>query len=88
MPVFNGDTVVGVVHERTILEHALSGGHHNKTVADVADNNYCVVDTDTEVAVLMELFRKVRLAVVMQGGKFVGVLTRIDIIDHIAKVTK
>jgi cystathionine beta-synthase len=88
MPVFNGDTVVGVVHERTILEHALSGGHHNKTVADVADNNYCVVDTDTEIAVLMELFRKVRLAVVMQGGKFVGVLTRIDIIDHIAKVTK
>jgi predicted transcriptional regulator len=37
------------------------------------------------VAVLSDLLRKVRIALVMEGEALVGVVTRIDLIEHIAR---
>ena len=44
-----------------------------------------MVDRATDVAVLSDLLRKVRIALVMEGETIVGVVTRIDLIDHIAR---
>lgn len=87
MPVMNGSEVVGVLHENRLLEAALHKGPTSESnVGDLADANYCVVDLDTDVAVLADLLRKVRLALVFDAEKnLISVLSRIDIIDHIAR---
>jgi cystathionine beta-synthase len=86
LPVLRGDTIVGSIDERSLLERALGGDRRDVPVGDLADNNYCTVDLDTEVPVLTDLLRKVRMALVVSEGKVAGVITRIDIIDHIARV--
>ncbi len=87
MPVMRGNEVVGVLHETRLLEAALHKGPTSEsTVGDLADANYCVVDLDTDVAVMADLLRKVRLALVFDDDKnLISVLSRIDIIDHIAR---
>jgi cystathionine beta-synthase len=87
MPVLRDDQVVGIIHERHLLEAALRVGPVASRAGELADNNYCTVGLDTELSVLADLFRKVRVALVMQGKTLRTVLTRIDIIDHVARMT-
>jgi cystathionine beta-synthase len=88
MPVMRDDSVVGVIHERALLEQALRGSQKDVRVGDLADHNYCTVDLDTEVATLTDLMRKMRIALVLdREQRLVSVLTRIDILDHVARVT-
>jgi cystathionine beta-synthase len=87
MPVMAGDQVVGVIHEKLLLEEALRRKPVASRVGDLADQRYCTVSMDTEVNVLTDLLRKVRVALVFDDDTFRGVLTRIDVLDHIARVT-
>lgn len=87
VPVLRGGKVIGVLHERTLLEAALSRGPHDARAGELATHDFCVVDRGTEVAVLSDLMRKVRTALVMEGDTLEAVLTRIDLIDHVARRT-
>jgi cystathionine beta-synthase len=88
VPVLRDGRVVGVLHERTLLEAALkpkSGAAPR--AGELATHDYCVVDRTTDVAVLSDLLRRTRIALVMEGEALVSVLTRIDLIDHVARRT-
>jgi cystathionine beta-synthase len=88
VPVMRDGRVVGVLHEKNLLESALSSVGHNKPAArsgELASLDVCVVDRGTDVAVLSDLLRKVRIALVMEREALVGVVTRIDLIEHIAR---
>lgn len=89
LPVVDGGKVVGVLHEKRLLEEALKAGPSAaRTAGELADNNYCTVDLDTEVTVVLDLFRRVKLALVFgEADQLIGVLSRIDIIDHVARTT-
>ena len=84
LPVTNNDTVMGLIHEATLLEHALTNETGNTPVGTIADVDFCTVNPSTEVQVLADLLRRFRVALVMHNGKLAGVLSRIDIIDYIA----
>lgn len=87
MPVLKEGKVVGVIHEKHLLEAALNRGPTSARVGDLADQNFCTVNPDTEVSVLSDLLRKNRIALVFDEGELVSVLTRIDLIDHVARMT-
>jgi predicted transcriptional regulator len=58
-------------------------------VADLVDASYCTVDSETEVAVLTELFRRFKVAIVLDDKKQpVDIITRIDLIDYISQARK
>lgn len=87
MPVTNDGRVVGVLHENRVLEHLLKrGASAGARAADLADLDYTTVSLDTEVSVVSELLRKARIVLAYDGSALAGVLTRIDIIDHVARV--
>ncbi len=88
LPVFAEGKMVGVLHEKRLLEEALAAGPKSaKTAGELADNNYCAVELGTEVSVVTDLLRRVKLALVFgDSGTLVAVLSRIDIIDHVARV--
>ncbi|MBA2591200.1 MAG: pyridoxal-phosphate dependent enzyme [Gammaproteobacteria bacterium] len=85
MPVMREDRIMGIIHEKVLLENALSRGPVEKRAGDLADSNYCTVSPETELTVLADLLRKTKVALVLEDSKLVGVLTRIDLIDHIAR---
>jgi cystathionine beta-synthase len=87
LPVLKNDEIVGVVHESKLLEAALRAGPKGAVAGDLADNDYCTVSRDTEVSVAYDLLRKVKIALVLDGHRLVDVLTRIDLIDHVARIT-
>ncbi len=87
-PVLKDGLIIGCVHEAALLERALKGGQRDVRCSEVADMNYCTVSPDTDVQVVTDLLRKMRIALVLDGEqKLTGVLTRIDLLDHVAKIT-
>ncbi|MEZ4235110.1 MAG: pyridoxal-phosphate dependent enzyme [Myxococcota bacterium] len=85
VPVLRDGRVVGVLHEKTLLEQALRPDGASKRAGELATHDFCVVDRSTDVAVLSDLLRRTRVALVMDGEALVGVITRIDVLDHVAR---
>ncbi len=87
VPVMEGDKVLGLLSESRLLERALAGARADSSVGDMVESNYCTVNGDTDITVLTELFKRSKAAVVIEAGRAVDIITRIDLIDYIAKVT-
>jgi cystathionine beta-synthase len=88
MPVIRDGHIVGVIHENRLLEAALKNAGVEPRCAELADASYCTVTLDTEVAVLSDLMRRMRLALILDEDRGLhAVLSRIDIIDHVARTT-
>jgi cystathionine beta-synthase len=86
VPVVQDDKLLGVVFDKRLLERALQNDREDVPVADLVDSSYCTVDMETEVSVLTELFRRFKVAVVLDvDNKPVDIITRIDLIDFISK---
>lgn len=86
VPVVLDGKLQGVVFEKRLLERALQRDRDDVPVADVVDASYCTVDAETEVSVLTELFRRFKVAIVIDDNKKpVDIITRIDLIDYISQ---
>jgi cystathionine beta-synthase len=88
LPVVEGDKLIGIISEKQLLERALTGDRSNIDVGSLAQPNYCTVDHDTNIAVLTDLFRRFKVAIVLEQGKPTNIITRIDLIDHISTSSK
>ncbi len=87
VPVVEDGKVLGILTESRLFERALAGNRGTETVRDLADANYSAVDESTEIGVLTELFKRSKVAIVIEAGKPIDIITRIDLIDYISKVT-
>lgn len=88
VPVVERDRVLGIVTEARLLERALAGSRADVDVRDLVESNYCTVDERTDVGVLTELFKRSKVAIVIDDkGTPTDIITRIDLIDYIARVT-
>ncbi|MBM4390268.1 MAG: pyridoxal-phosphate dependent enzyme [Deltaproteobacteria bacterium] len=91
VPIIEDGKVAGILHESRLLERALDSGGSARgsgTVRELSETNYCTVDEDTEVAVLVELFKRAKVAFVIDDkGRPHDIITRIDLIDYIGGVT-
>ncbi len=88
VPLVADDKLVGVASEKRLLERALTGTGGATPVRDVMEANYCTVDEDTEVTVLMDLFKRFRVAIVLDGNnKPFDIITRIDLLDFVNQRT-
>jgi cystathionine beta-synthase len=87
VPVTDGEHVLGILTENRLLERALTGSRGDIEVRDLVESTYFTVDESTEVGVLTELFKRAKVAIVTEGGALSDIITRIDLIDYIARVT-
>ena len=88
LPVIDeGGHVVGLVDESDVLAALLTDpGGANKAfelpVKDVMVTRLETISAEAPIADLVPLFRKDYTAIVMDRGEFVGVATRLDLINH------
>ncbi len=89
VPVVDLDNnVLGILTENVLLERALRGESRTESVVNLVQPNFCTVNKSTEIAVVTSLFSKSKVAVILdEDDKAIDIITRIDLIDYISRVT-
>jgi cystathionine beta-synthase len=90
VPVVEGDRLVGILTESDLLGK-LADGHADtgSAVAEVMFRNVHTVRADERAGVLADLFARHLVAVVVDAEKrLVGILTKIDLVDHLMRARR
>jgi cystathionine beta-synthase len=86
VPVMQDGRIVGIVDEEDILLEVLDNPQHfNEPVTHAMASHLVTVPVDAPIAQLMEIFRRGMVAIVMHGGEFQGLVTRIDLLNWLRR---
>ena len=88
MPVLEGGRLVGILDESDILSAVEGGDAHREArfKAPVSSAMTTAVQTlpcNAPLSALKPIFDRNEVAVVVDGGEFVGLITRVDLINHL-----
>ena len=86
LPVMREGRIVGIVDEEDILVKVFDApACFNEPVTAVMQNHLVTVPADAPHAQLMDIFRHGMVAIVMQGEEFLGLVTRIDLLNWLRR---
>jgi len=80
--------LAGIVTEVDLLEHLLHGGHEHdpaETIASIVNPNVVTVSTGASLESVLINFERGKVVIVVDGDQPVGILTKIDLIDLMAR---
>lgn len=84
LPVLEDGRLAGLLDESDIL-HAVAtgGGSFARLVRDAMVRDLVTTPADAPIAALYGLFAQDRVAIVVDGDRFLGLATRVDLINHL-----
>jgi len=84
LPVVDGDRIVGLVDESDLLGALLEGSApaFSLPVKEVMVTRLETISADAPIRELVPLFRRDLVAIVMDGDRFLGIATRLDLINY------
>ena len=86
VPVLQDGRIVGIVDEEDILLEVIDNPQHfNEPVTEAMASHLVTVPADAPVEQLMEIFKRGMVAIVMHGGEFQGLVTRIDLLNWLRR---
>ena len=89
LPVLDHERLVGMISEVDLLSALLKDpGSVDRPVAEMVEQNYEIVPPDTPTARLAKIFSEGKVALVQEDNAIIAVLTKIDLIAHMAGVMK
>ncbi len=89
LPVMEDDDIVGIIDESDILLAVY--GHENQfrsLVNRYKTSKLEVIAPSATLDSLMPIFRADRVAIVVEDGEFLGLITRVDLINHLRRTLK
>jgi cystathionine beta-synthase len=86
MPVMEGGELLGIVTEVALLRY-LAGGEYSlsSTIGPLAEGDYATVQPQTRIELVQSLLVNARMAIVRDGDAITDVITKIDLIEYLAK---
>jgi cystathionine beta-synthase len=85
LPVLEGERLLGIISESDLVQALLSDPENiERPISGLVDQNYVVVPPDTPVARLAAIFGEGKVALIQEGSRICGLVTKIDLIDHIS----
>jgi cystathionine beta-synthase len=90
MPVVDADgRAVGMIHEYDLLEFLIEGKHRlSEAVEPLVQPLQGLVTADTPIGKLREIFADDNVAVVKEGDRVTGIVTKIDLIGFLGQRMK
>ncbi|MFQ5877492.1 MAG: pyridoxal-phosphate dependent enzyme [Acidobacteriota bacterium] len=89
LPVLEGGRLLGIISEVDLLKALIEDpACVDRPVADFMDQNYVVVSPDTPASRLASVFTEGKVALMEDRGQITAVVTKIDLIDHMAGTTR
>lgn len=88
LPVMRDETIAGIIDESDILMSLTSNGEGalRTTVANVMTTNLETVSPDQPLSAVVDLLKKGFVAIVSDTNSFYGLITRVDVINHLRKM--
>ena len=86
LPVMREGRIVGIIDEEDILLKVF--GHpegFNRPVADIMESHLVTVAPDAPLPQLVEIFKRGMVAIVVDQGEFLGLITRIDLLNWLRR---
>jgi cystathionine beta-synthase len=88
LPVVEGERIVGIIDESDILATVEGDDAHRaqrfrEAVASAMTTTLHTAQIADTLAALAPIFERNEVAIVLDGEKFVGLITRIDVINHL-----
>ena len=84
LPVMDDGRIVGIVDESDILLSVMDdSGRFEKPVRDAMTANLETIDPGAPVDALPVLFDGDKVAIVMEDDRFLGLITRIDLLNYL-----
>ena len=88
LPVMDNGKVVGLIDESDILFGIYNDkDSFNKKVADVMVTDLEIVAPSASIDSILPLFKQDKIAIVADDENFYGLITQIDLINHLRKAT-
>ncbi len=86
LPVVEKGRLAGVVGEVDLLRHLVTGKKKlDSTIAEIVESDYATVTPDTKLELVQGVLADARAAIVMDGDTVVGIVTKIDLIEFLAR---
>ena len=86
IPVLKDGKLIGVVTEVSLLRYLATGEQSlNSTVEELVESDYATVSRNTSIESVYGLLGDARMAIVLDGEDLVGVITKIDVIEYLAR---
>jgi len=86
LPVMDGDHIVGIVDESDVLLHVYRDEtRFRDPVSTAMVSKLQVLDVKAPIESLLPVFEVGHVAIVMDGEKFLGLITRIDLLNYLRR---
>ncbi len=86
VPVMREGRIVGIVDEEDILLEVFDNPEHfNEPVSKAMESGLVTVAVDATIAQLLEIFKRGMVAIVVKDGEFLGLVTRIDLLNWLRR---
>jgi len=91
LPVVDHRRLVGILDESDVLSAVAGAGHAEGFAAKVGDamtRNVRTLQSDQPLSALEPVFLRDEVAVVMDGEELMGLITRVDLINHLRRTAR
>ncbi len=86
LPIVKDGTLLGAVAEVDMLRYLVSGEHSlDSPVEPLVESDYATVSLETRIENVQSLLNDARMAIALDDSKIVGIVTKIDLIDYLAR---
>ncbi|GAB3362643.1 pyridoxal-phosphate dependent enzyme [Lysobacter rhizosphaerae] len=86
LPVMEGDNIVGIVDESDVLLHVYGDeSRFRDPVATAMVSKLDKLDVRSPIEALLPVFDRGHVAIVVEGERFVGLITRIDLLNYLRR---
>ncbi|HEX5352820.1 MAG TPA: pyridoxal-phosphate dependent enzyme [Rhodanobacteraceae bacterium] len=86
LPVLDGERIVGIIDESDLLLHVYGDGKRFlDPVSTAMITTLQTLDVKAPIEDLLPVFEHGRVAIVMDGEKFLGLITRIDLLNYLRR---
>ncbi|UNK48876.1 pyridoxal-phosphate dependent enzyme [Lysobacter sp. S4-A87] len=86
LPVMDGDNIVGIVDESDVLLHVYGDeARFRDPVSTAMVSKLDKIDVSSPIETLLPVFDRGHVAIVVDGEKFLGLITRIDLLNYLRR---
>ncbi|TMH28656.1 MAG: pyridoxal-phosphate dependent enzyme [Betaproteobacteria bacterium] len=86
LPVLQSGRIIGIVDEEDILAEVYDNPEHfNEPVTEAMESHLVTVGPKASIPELMEIFKRGMVAIVVDGDEFLGLITRIDLLNWLRR---
>ncbi|MCD9005770.1 pyridoxal-phosphate dependent enzyme [Luteimonas sp. XNQY3] len=86
LPVMDGDRIVGILDESDVLLHVYGDeARFREPVSSAMVSKLDFLDVKSPVEALLPVFDRGQVAIVTEGDRFLGLITRIDLLNYLRR---